>query len=88
MKARYAKDAAKALKTLPPAHRKGLVRKIEAFATLPETDRHTAITVVEGRANHIRVVQGKWRAYAEIREAEGILLVKAVGPRGEFYDRF
>ena len=65
METRYAKDAAKVLKTLPPAHRKGLVRKIEAFAALPETDRHTAIAVVEGRRNHIRVVQGKWRAYAD-----------------------
>ena len=84
METRYTKGANKAMRTLPPVHRKALKAKIETFAAAPNTDLYPWAAKLTGEPVY-RIRQGGWRAMLEIVEEGRVLLVYKVGSRGEVY---
>ncbi len=82
--------------TLAPAARKALrsirderlkARIVRALKGLESEPRPSGVTRLVGQDGALRIRVGDWRILYELREAEVVVLVLRIGPRGDVYER-
>lgn len=82
--------------TLAPAARKALrsirderlkARIVRALKGLEGEPRPAGVTRLVGQDGALRIRVGDWRILYELREAEVVVLVLRIGPRGDVYER-
>ena len=79
----YSKAAAKALRRMPKDEATRVMERIEALAVRPEGPEHS-ILPLKGRPE-LRLRVGGWRVLFLKDDEAQILLIRAIGPRGDVY---
>ena len=79
----FTKQADKDLRRAPRTVAQTIRKKLELLASDPYAPNNNATKLVERSGYRLRV--GDWRVIYEIEEDRLIILVLAVGPRGDIY---
>jgi mRNA interferase RelE/StbE len=79
----FKKEAAKSLTKLPRNVAQTIREKLENIAANPYAD-HPNVKKLQGREGY-RLRVGDWRVIYEIQNAQLVILVLKVAPRGEVY---